>query len=104
MKLPFTKYSRLIRAILITIAAIFIIGLLTHFISSWSADVSSEEEIRIQNLLTMQKDSLESVYLQEKINALDSVEISKKQSLAEKDKHITSLKKDLKTEKNKNED
>ena len=48
--------------------------LLTHAIASWSADESQSENIRIQNLLTMQKDSLDGIYVQQRIAARDSIE------------------------------
>lgn len=86
--------------------------LLTHTIASWSADASQSENIRIQNLLTMQKDSLEGIYVQQRITALDSAEkailktvypLSEendklKQKLSEKDKTINDLKEKFKTD------
>jgi len=96
-----SRYYRLVRDVIIALLALFIAVLLTHFISQWSADTSSEQEIRIQNLLTMQKDSLESVYLFEKIEALDSLEVVHKNKAEQTNKEVTKLKSDLKTERDK---
>ena len=99
-----SRYYRLVRDVIIALLALFIAVLLTHFISQWSADTSSEQEIRIQNLLTMQKDSLKSVYLLEKIEALDSLEVVHKNKAEQTNKEVTKLKSDLKTEKDKTAD
>lgn len=99
-----SRYYRLVRDVIIALLALFIAVLLTHFISQWSADTSSEQEIRIQNLLTMQKDSLEEVYLFEKIEALDSLEVIHKNKAEQTSKEVTKLKSDLKTEKDKTAD
>jgi len=85
---------------------------ITHLVARWSADESQSEDIRIQNLLTMQKDSLEGIYVQQRINALDSAETTLlktvyplsaendklKQKLSEKDKTINDLKEKFKAD------
>ena len=84
--------------------------LLTHAIASWSADESQSENIRIQNLLTMQKDSIESEYALKRIALLDSTENqlleavtplkeengALKRRISEKDKTIVDLKEKFK--------
>lgn len=99
-----SKYYRLLVAVIIAVVALLLAMVGTHFIAQWNADESSEQEIRIQNLLTMQKDSLESVYLFEKIEALDSLEVIHKSKAEQTNKEVAKLKSDLKTEKDKTAD
>ena len=77
--------------VLIVVAAILLVALFTNQIASCSADESVSNETEIQNLLTIQKDSIESFYLNKIVEMIDS---SEKQKLIEIE-HLNSEKKDL---------
>lgn len=83
------------------VAVVLIIAAITNTAARCSADNSSAEQIRIQNLLTMQADSLNDVYEQKEKSKLDSLETLNKAKADKLHTENLKLQTDLKKEKKK---
>lgn len=82
-------------------ALIFVAGIITNTAARCSADESAAEKIRIDNLLLMQRDSLETVYDNRELALLDSLEDILFRRAQEMHTENANLKNDLKRERRK---
>lgn len=82
-------------------ALIFVAGVITNTAARCSADESAAEKIRIDNLLLMQRDSLETVYDNRELALLDSLEDILFRRAQEMHVENENLKNDLKRERRK---
>lgn len=85
-------------------ALIFVAGVITNTAARCSADESAAEQIRIDNLLLMQRDSLETVYDNRELALLDSLEDILFRRAQEMHTENANLKNDLKRERRKSAD
>ena len=85
-------------------ALIFVAGVITNTAARCSADESAAEKIRIDNLLLMQRDSLETVYDNRELALLDSLEDILFRRAEEMHTENENLKNDLKRERRKSAD
>ena len=85
-------------------ALIFVAGVITNTAARCSADESAAEKIRIDNLLLMQRDSLETVYDNRELALLDSLEDILFRRAQEMHTENANLKNDLKRERKKSSD
>lgn len=85
-------------------ALIFVAGVITNTAARCSADESAAEKIRIDNLLLMQRDSLETVYDNRELALLDSLEDILFRRAQEMHTENENLKNDLKRERKKSSD
>ena len=85
-------------------ALIFVAGVITNTAARCSADESAAEKIRIDNLLLMQRDSLETVYDNRELALLDSLEDILFRRAQEMHAENENLKNDLKRERRKSAD
>ncbi len=85
-------------------ALTFVAGVITNTAARCSADESAAEKIRIDNLLLMQRDSLETVYDNRELALLDSLEDILFRRAQEMHVENENLKKDLKRERRKSAD
>ncbi len=82
-------------------ALIFVAGVITNTAARCSADESAAEKIRIDNLLLMQRDSLETVYDNRELAIMDSLEDILFRRAQEMHTENENLKNDLKRERRK---
>ena len=85
-------------------ALIFVAGVITNTAARCSADESAAEKIRIDNLLLMQRDSLETVFDNRELALLDSLEDILFRRAQEMHTENENLKNDLKRERRKSAD
>ena len=69
-----SKTTVQIMSVSLIVGVVLLAGLITNTAARCSADESTANQIRVENLLQLQKDSLESLYLKREVALMDSLE------------------------------